>query len=194
MKIEEDQYMSNYIWGGMKVRLRPVSPTDGEKFHFNDQDSENARLCDELHFPRSEEGTMSWAEHQSKNSSHGDNVFLAMETLDGTLIGSISTNSCNHRCGTFNYGVSIFREHWRKGYASDAIKTLLRYYFEELGYVKVNAHVYAFNEGSIALHEHLGFIQEGRIRNMIFTKGRHYDEYIYGLTNKEFEEIDKKKI
>ncbi|WP_440114497.1 GNAT family N-acetyltransferase [Paenibacillus sp. QZ-Y1] len=181
--------MNSYIWNGIKIRLRPVLPTDWDKFHYNDLDSENARLCDEIHFPRSEEGTRTWAENQSVHSSNGDNVFMAIETLDGTLVGSISTNSCNLRCGNFKYGVSIFREHWRKGYASDAIKTILRYYFEELGYVKVNAHVYAFNDGSAALHEHLGFIQEGRIRNMVFTKGRHYDEYIYGLTNKEFDEI-----
>ncbi|WP_458461304.1 GNAT family N-acetyltransferase [Paenibacillus sp.] len=101
----------------------------GQGFHL--LDSENARLCDEIHFPRSEEGTKAWAENQSAYSSNGDNVFMAIETLDGTLVGSISTNSCNLRCGNFKYGVSIFREHWRKGYASDAIKILLRYYFEE---------------------------------------------------------------
>ncbi|WP_219838327.1 GNAT family N-acetyltransferase [Paenibacillus sp. R14(2021)] len=184
--------MSNYVWTGEKVRLRPVLRADWEKFHNNDFDSENARSCDEVHFPRSEEGTQVWAEQRSVTTSNGDNFFMAIETLDGILVGSISTNSCNPRHGTFKYGVSIFREHWRKGYASDAIIILLRYYFEELRYIKVNANVYAFNDGSIALHEHLGFIQEGRIRNMVFTKGRHYDEYIYGLTKDEFEEMQAK--
>ncbi|WP_373462760.1 GNAT family N-acetyltransferase [Paenibacillus sp. V4I3] len=108
---------------------------------------------------------------------------MAIESLEGTLIGSISTNSCNFRHGTFKYGVSIFREHWRNGYASDVIRILLRYYLEELRYLKVNAHVYAFNERSIVLQEHLGFVQEGRIRDMVFTKGQRYDEYVYGLTN-----------
>ncbi|KRE46349.1 GNAT family N-acetyltransferase [Paenibacillus sp. Soil724D2] len=181
--------MNSYVWAGVKVKLRPVLPTDWEKFHNNDLDSENARLCDEIHFPRSEEGTKAWAEHQSINPSNGDNVFMAIETLDGILVGSICTNNCTPRYGTFKYGVSIFREHWRKGYASEAITILLRYYFEELRYCKINAHVYAFNEGSAALQEHLGFVQEGRIRNMVFTKGQHYDEYIYGLTKDEFEKV-----
>jgi RimJ/RimL family protein N-acetyltransferase len=65
----------------------------------------------------------------------------------------------------------------------------MRYYLEELRYRKVNAHVYAFNEGSVALQEHLGFIQEGRIRDMIFTKGQHFDEFVYGLTKSEYEKI-----
>ncbi|MGX4584456.1 GNAT family N-acetyltransferase [Paenibacillus chitinolyticus] len=64
-------------------------------------------------------------------------------------------------------------------------------YFEELRYQKVTAHVYAFNEGSIALQEHLGFVQEGRLRNMIYTKGQHYDEFVYGLTKREYEMLNR---
>jgi RimJ/RimL family protein N-acetyltransferase len=114
---------------------------------------------------------------------------LAIETLDGELVGSINTNSCDTRHGTFNYGVAIFREHWRKGYASEAVMILLRFYFEELRYQKVTAHVYAFNESSIALQEHLGFVQEGKLRNMIFTKGQYFDEFLYGLTKSEYENL-----
>ncbi|AZN41220.1 GNAT family N-acetyltransferase [Paenibacillus albus] len=179
----------HYAWSGSKVRLRPVRPEDWAEFHNNDLDSENARLCDEIHFPRSEEGTGIWAVHQSQNGPDGDNVFLAIATLDGTLVGSMNTMSCNARTGTFKYGISIFREHWRNGYATDAVKTVLRYYFEELRYQKVNASVYAFNDGSVALQEHLGFQLEGKLRNMIYTKGQHYDEYIYGLTKAEFEQL-----
>ncbi|SEO02877.1 GNAT family N-acetyltransferase [Paenibacillus sp. OV219] len=180
---------THYAWSGSKVRLRPVKPEDWADFHNNDLDSENARLCDEIHFPRSEEGTGMWAVQQAQNGPDGDNVFLAIVTHDGTLVGSVCTVSCNARTGTFKYGISIFRSYWRNGYAKDALKTLLRYYFEELRYQKVNASVYAFNDGSAALQEHLGFQLEGTLRNMIYTKGRHYDEYIYGLTKAEFEQL-----
>jgi RimJ/RimL family protein N-acetyltransferase len=181
--------MLNYLWSGSKIRLRPVLPADWEKFHQNDFDSECARLCDAVYFPRSEEGTKAWAEHQASKGPNGHNIMLAIETLDGHLVGSISTSSCDSRNGTFKYGVAIFREHWRRGYAAEAVKLLLRYYFEELRYHKVNAHVYAFNEGSIALHERLGFVLEGRLRGMIFTKGLHFDELVYGLTKSEFEKL-----
>ncbi|UVI32786.1 GNAT family N-acetyltransferase [Paenibacillus spongiae] len=33
-----------------------------------------------------------------------------------------------------------------------------------------------WGRSSIQLHERLGFKQEGRIRNMIYTNGQHYDE------------------
>jgi RimJ/RimL family protein N-acetyltransferase len=183
--------MHSNIWSGPKVRLRPVLSSDWKEFHENDHDSEGARLCDFIHFPRSEEGTKSWAEYTSSKTFDGDNVFLAVEALDGTLVGSINANSCDTRNGTFKYGVAIFRKHWRKGYASEATRILLRYYFEELRYRKVNAYVYAFNVGSRALQEHLGFVQEGILREMIFTKGKHYDEYVYGQTKDEFQNLGK---
>jgi RimJ/RimL family protein N-acetyltransferase len=181
--------MNNNVWSGNKIRLRAIVPDDWERFHHNDYDSECARACDVIHFPRSEEGTKAWAEHQASKAREGDSVMLAIETLDGVLVGSINAHSCDPRHGTFKYGAAIFREHWRKGYASEAIMILLRYYFEELRYQKVNAHIYAFNEGSIALHKQLGFVEEGKFRNMIFTNGRYFDEYIFGLTSTEFGEL-----
>jgi RimJ/RimL family protein N-acetyltransferase len=175
------------IWEGKKVRLRAIVSDDWIKFHENDQDSEGARSSDAIYFPRSEAGTKSWAEQQASKGANGNNIMLAIETLDRELVGSINSHSCDTRNGTFKYGVAIFREYHRNGYASDAVKILLRYYFNELRYVKVTAHIFAFNESSIRLHEHLGFKQEGRIRNMIFTNGQHYDEYVYGLLKSEFD-------
>lgn len=39
----------------------------------------------------------------------------------------------------------------------EAIFLVLRFFFHELGYQKVNVQVYAFNEGLLALHRRLGF-------------------------------------
>lgn len=179
------------IWEGKKVRLRAILPNDWEKFHENDQDSEGARFCDAIYFPRSADGTKAWTEQEASKGPHGDNRMLAIETLDGDLVGSINSHSCDRRNGTFKYGVAIFRAEWRKGYASEAVKILLRYFFYELRYEKVTAHIYAFNINSIRLQEQLGFKLEGKLRNMIFTNGIHYDEYVYGLLRSEFDEVSK---
>lgn len=178
--------MINNIWTGRKVRLRPVVSADWSKFHQNDADTEGARHGEAIYFPRSEAGTRSWVEVQANKGPNGDKMMFAVESLQGELVGSITTHNCNARNGTFKYGVAIFREHWRQGYASDAIRVLVRYFFEELRYQKATAHVYAFNESSIALHERLGFIQEGRLRSMIYTGGMYHDELLYGLTRTEY--------
>ncbi|MFD0713439.1 GNAT family N-acetyltransferase [Paenibacillus sp. GCM10027626] len=174
------------MWEGKKVRLRAILPGDWTLFHENDQDSDGARLSDATYFPRSEEGTRLWAERQAAMEPDGDNMMLAIENLEGELVGTINSQQCNRRNGTLQYGIAIFRPHWRKGYGSDAVNIWLRYFFYELRYEKVSAYIYAFNEGSVAMHERLGFKLEGRLRNMIYTNGRHYDEFVYGMLRSEF--------
>ncbi|MBM7564977.1 GNAT family N-acetyltransferase [Paenibacillus sacheonensis] len=174
------------IWQGENVGLRAIVPGDWVKFHENDQDSEGARSSDSVYFPRSEEGTRAWTEQQSFMGQNGDSIRLAIETLDGELIGCLNSHSCDPRNGTFKYGIAIFRPHWRKGYASEAVTLLLRYFFHELRYEKAVAHVYAFNDGSAKLQEKLGFRLEGTLRSIIYTNGRRHDEYVYGLLREEF--------
>lgn len=175
------------IWEGQKIRLRAVLPEDWEKFRENDQDSEIARAADAIYFPRSEARTRAWAEEQATRAADGDNMRLSIETLDGEFVGTINAFFCDRRNGNFKYGLAIFRPYQRLGYASEAVKIFLRYYFDELRYEKVTANVFGFNEPSMRLHEHLGFTQEGRLRNMVYTDGQYYDEYIYGLLKSEFE-------
>ncbi|MFT3654578.1 hypothetical protein DALLNEIH_00998 [Bacillus sp. B01(2024)] len=67
------------------------------------------------------------------------------------------------------------------------ILMVLRFYFLELAYQKVNTTVYSFNNNSIRLHEKLGFMKEGQLRNVIFTKGAYYDNICFGMTREEFE-------
>ena len=80
----------------------------------------------------------------------------------------------------------IRREHQRRGYASEAIALVLRYYFQELRYQKASVRAYSFNEPSIRLHERLGFQLEGRLRREVYTEGRYFDVLVFGMTAEEF--------
>ena len=42
------------------------------------------------------------------------------------------------------------------------------------------------NTGSLELHRKLGFQEEGRLRQMIYTDRKYYDEIVLGMTVKEF--------
>ncbi|MFC0190058.1 GNAT family N-acetyltransferase [Fictibacillus aquaticus] len=179
------------IWQGKLVRLRPIQHSDWKYFHKDSLDSEISRLNDAIYGPRSEEGTKRWTESEAEKGWDGHNFRMAVENFDGELVGSISTDKCDPRNGTFSYGVSIFRDHWKNGYASDSIKIVLRYFFNELRYQKATAYVYSFNEGSIQMHNRIGFTQEGCLRNMIYTQGKYYDLLVFGLTDEEFEQLSR---
>jgi RimJ/RimL family protein N-acetyltransferase len=176
------------IWQGHRVRLRSVEPGDWETHFRWNQESEMSRRIDRVYFPQSTVEAQRWAERAAAQTASDAQFHFEIETLDGTLVGSIGTNHCDARVGSFGYGIGILPEHQRKGYASEAILLVCRYYFQELRYQKVNAVVYSFNEPSIKLHEHLGFQLEGRIRRMVFTQGRHFALLYYGMTSDEFAE------
>ena len=180
--------MGDHFWEGKKIRLRAIESCDWELFHQNDYDSEAARLSDVIYPPRSSEAAQKWAEKQSEREVEDHEMMLAIETLDEELVGTIAAFNCNRTSGFFYYGLAIFRDHWRKGYATEAISIFLKYFFEECRYQKVNAFVYEFNEASIHLHKKLGFKCEGRLRRTYFTKGQYFDEFIFGLTVEEFYE------
>ena len=173
------------VFRGEFVRLRAITPADWERFHADSEDTEMQRFSDMIRLPRSPEAARRWTEEKSQ-VAEGDDRILAIENREGELVGSMSVFQCNRRNGTFHYGLGIFREFCRRAYASDVIRLLLRFYFDELHYQKVNAGVYDFNEISIKLHEKLGFRPEGRIRRAYFTNGSYHDELLYGMTAEEF--------
>jgi RimJ/RimL family protein N-acetyltransferase len=178
------------FWQGEKVRLRGVEPTDADTFFKWNQDTEAARRLEFLWPPVPHAEVAEWLRQQSVKKLDNDAFIWLIETVDSKPIGSIRTHNCDHRNGTFSYGVFIAGEHQRRGYAVDAVRIILRYYFEELRYEKAIAQVYAFNTDSIALHEKLGFKLEGTHRSMVFSSGQRHDALWYGMTREEWEELN----
>lgn len=178
------------VFKGRLVRLRAMEPGDWEFFYRMDSTTTDfARATDEIRFPRSKEATRLWTEEQAKAYASHDAFRFQIESLaTGELVGTLNTHSASQRVGTFMYGLVITPEYQRQGFASDAIRIVLRYYFHQKRYQKVNADVFSFNEASIRLHERLGFTLEGRLRRMVFTDGQFHDMLVYGLLSEEFDQ------
>ncbi|MBB5835133.1 GNAT family N-acetyltransferase [Kribbella italica] len=182
------------VWVGERVRLRAIEPEDWADFQRFDQDSELQRNVDMVHAPRSAVAMQAWAEEQATLGEKDDRLQLAIEAIEtDTVVGACSTNDTSRRCGRFSYGIAIGREHHRHGYASDAVKVLLRFMFEERRYHKAEAGVYAYNDASIALQERLGFQREGQLRDHEFLAGAYQDLIIYGMTAEEFAALHIRK-
>jgi RimJ/RimL family protein N-acetyltransferase len=180
---------SHNIWQGERVRLRAVEPEDWKIFNQWDLDSDMARECYWVPFPKSQEAARKGTLDQSLEAPKGDNYNFVIENLKGEFVGTINTHECDTRSGRFKYGLAIRREYQRQGYASEAILLILRYFFQELRYQKCTVGVYDFNEASIKLHEKLGFQHEGRERRVYFTRGEYHDSLILGITREEFEKL-----
>ena len=180
--------MASNCFTGKKVKLRAQDRRDLEILKKLDENrnTESDRADDCIQLPRPawklEAGFQERLERESKPETYR----FMIDTLDGVTVGSINAHDVDLRMGTFSYGLGVYEEFRRQGYASEAVILMMRYYFNELRMHKCNVQVWSFNEASIGLHEHLGFVHEGRVQDVYFTDGRYYDDILFGMTREEF--------
>ena len=179
------------IFKGNKVRLRAKTIVDIERDKQRhtelEYNTELDRLSDKIYPPFSFDARIGDFENGVRQGNSLENCSLVIETLNGVAVGGIGVSNVDQVNGTFSYGLGISPEHQRKGYASEAIRLLLNYYFNELRFNKCNVTVFDFNEGSKQLHLALGFAEEGRLRESKYSNGQYYDVLMFGITKGEFE-------
>lgn len=185
--------MTNYhFWRGNLVRLRAIEQKDIDAVtqDFGEYDTDAENYNSEISFPSHREEDRANFENLRKREAGDDSFYWIIENHEGEKVGEISTFDCDRRVGVFKYAILIRRPYWRRGYATEAIRLVQRFYFRELGYQKQTALVYSFNERSLRMHEKLGFVFEGRLRRTVYTNGRHYDAIYFGMTREEFDRLD----
>ena len=78
-------------------------------------------------------------------------------------------------------GYWIGESYWGKGYATEAVKLLIDYAFEELDLLRVYACVFEYNTGSMRVLEKVGFEKEAIIKYSIIKEGKILDEHLYSI-------------
>ncbi len=177
--------MHNNMFEGNKVRLRGVRPDDWEHFLTRDTDSDAQRYGWQVWPPKGSEAAKVFARGESEKKFDVSSFFLVIETLAGEAVGSLSVRG-DQRRRSFEYGISLDRPHWGKGYAEETIAMAARFMFGEMAFNKMQAFVYAFNKRSEAMHRKFGMRLEGTLTEAQYTDGRYWDCYIFGMTAKEF--------
>ncbi|MGH3549095.1 MAG: GNAT family N-acetyltransferase [Pseudonocardiaceae bacterium] len=106
--------------------------------------------------------------------------YLAITThTDDRLIGFVRLGLSGVQAAKL--GGAIAAPHWGHGYALDAARTLIGYGFTTLGLHRISAAIGPDNAASIAIVNRLGFIQEGRLRDHVFTNEAWRDSILYSL-------------
>jgi UDP-4-amino-4,6-dideoxy-N-acetyl-beta-L-altrosamine N-acetyltransferase len=169
---------------GQKTRLRRIEREDIPTFvrWFSDP---QVREFLKLNRPISKAEEEKWFERQLDRQ---DSELFAIETMDGTHIGNIGLDSIDWVHRQAELGIVIGeQEYWSQGYGSDAIRTLLRFAFQEMNLHRVSLRVYQDNARGIRAYEKCGFRHEGCLREAIYRQGRYYDTLIMGILSHEFE-------
>jgi len=105
------------------------------------------------------------------------------------VIGDIALQDIDWRNRSCSLGYGLTKlEYRRKGYATDAAKTILQYGFCHLGLERISSSTQETNIGSQRVLEKCGFTLEGRERKAQYFAGKRYDRLMYGLLVEEYME------
>jgi ribosomal-protein-alanine N-acetyltransferase len=153
--------------------------------HLNSKDVYNTTLT--IPYPYSEAHADSWLQKRiAHHEKQGKEVSFAIRDMDGKLIGVVSADNLElgdaHKA---EIGYWLARDYWRQGIMTDAVKAYVKYAFEELGLLKLMAHVFELNIGSARVLEKNGFKLEGRLRKHFRKDGKLLDARLYGLLKED---------
>ncbi|WP_350472287.1 MULTISPECIES: GNAT family N-acetyltransferase [Parabacteroides] len=74
--------------------------------------------------------------------------------------------------------------YWGKGYATEAVRLLIKFAFEELDLLRIYAKIYEYNIGSMKVLEKTGFEKEAIIKSSVIKEGQIVDEHLYSIRKK----------
>lgn len=170
---------------GKKVRLRAIEREDIPTFLKWLNDSEVQRYLSRTPFPLSFAEEEIWFERQLNDER---SRIFAIETEKGVHIGNIGLHEIDYKNGRTNLGIMIGEKgYWDQGYGTDAVRTLLRFAFQELNLHRVSLEVFDFNKRAIRCYEKCGFRHEGVAREDTFRDGKRQDKILMGILHQEFE-------
>ena len=128
-----------------RLLLREMTEDDYPALHAILSDPETMKYYPQ---PYDEAGTRRWiAWCRDSYAKHGFGLWAV--TLDGEFIGDcgISMQPINGQWLP-EIGYHIRKDHWRKGYASEAAAACIRVAFEQFGFPAVYSYMNAYNEPS----------------------------------------------
>jgi RimJ/RimL family protein N-acetyltransferase len=98
------------------------------------------------------------------------------------VIGGADLRIVSPRDRRAELGYGLAQAYWGRGYATEAAGLLLRFGFERLGLVRVEALCAVDNERSARTLERLGMRREGRLAQYRWKRGGPRDHYLYAVT------------
>jgi len=68
---------------------------------------------------------------------------------------------------------------WNRGIVTEAVEACTRYAFRELGLVRLQAGIFAWNKASMRVLEKCGYVREGVLRKSVWKDGELVDSVLY---------------
>jgi RimJ/RimL family protein N-acetyltransferase len=169
---------------GDLVKLRPMEPAEAEALWRWNSDPEVMRWMNDGH-----RQTLAYTAKQLDERPRNayDDVLYGVEVLaEGKLIGLVRLRGAEPETGCAELDIYLGeKEYWGRGYATDAMRTICRYGFDKMRLHKITLTVATENHAAHHIYQKVGFVDEGRLRQVFRRDGQWYDMFMMGLLEGE---------
>jgi len=123
--------------------------------------------------------------------SYGRLLIEVPEPGEWRVAGAVDFECRNRRSRIAHLGgLAVHPEFRGRGYGVAALRALARLLFDELGYHRLEAVAYGFNERAIEVIERAGFVREGIKRRAYWREPEWVDGVCFGLTQEDVTKSD----
>ena len=164
---------------GSRIYLRPATADDVANFHFwFNQCEPQTQTCRMQILRTAGEAVEAF---KKKEKSTSNQHFAIVRKDNKTPVGHASFFDYNPLNRSAELGMLIDPDEQRNGYASEALRLLTTYLFNQRGLNKVYAQCSADNEGIVKFLESLNFKRDATLRDHQFYNGEFHHCYIDSL-------------
>ena len=177
---------------GERVRLGPIKREYIESFlkWFNDPEITQYLVA---YRPMTRMAEEAWIENL-KNRENDIHFSIIIPNEDGTetLIGNCGIHAIDWKNRVGEIGIAIGeKEYQNKGYGTEALELLIDYGFRTVNLNRLELYTYSFNVRALKSYKKVGFIEEGRKRQFIWSNGRYHDAILLSILAEEWRETQK---
>lgn len=169
-----------------RLFIRPIQPMDAEAV-FNYRSNKLVNRYQSF-IPESLDEVDHFIAHKVCREINVPGTWIQLVVIkkeDGELIGDIGVHFHALDASQVEIGCTFNSKSHGQGYATEALKEIMKVLFDGLGKERITASVDPRNLPSVKLMERLGFKIEAHLKNSYYIHGQWEDELIYVLLKKD---------
>jgi RimJ/RimL family protein N-acetyltransferase len=166
-----------------RLLLRTFSPDDAPDVARLCADREIASTTLLIPHPYTLDDARRFIETQAEAWASGTGAVFGVTLREsGEVLGAIGLHlEREHRRAELGYWIGV--AHWNRGYATEAVKAVVRFGFEDLSLHRIHAHHFGRNPASGKVLLKAGFRHEGILRGHVLKWGAYEDCELYGIVH-----------
>jgi len=175
---------------GEKIVLVPIKPREKDEFYELVTGSRNSRFW----YDKEQKAKRTKQQFfKDWNSGYFDFKFPEKGQCFWIMVNEEKIGQVNYnKVDSVNKNVELdiilgAEKHTNKGYGTDALKTLIKYLFENFDINKIWIGARGNNPRAIKAYQKIGFKKEGLLREQDYFEGKFVDCLRFGILRKEFE-------